>query len=56
MSAFAGEGVYTYVRDGALTLAGLRGSRAAQLIGRRGARNQVAEDARHLLLTGRLKD
>lgn len=53
VAAFAVSGVYTYVRDGALTLAGLRGSRAAQLIDRIGAVNQVAEDVRHLLHTGR---
>ncbi|RMB53951.1 methylmuconolactone methyl-isomerase [Sphingomonas sp. PP-CE-3A-406] len=55
-SAFAVSGVYTYVRDGALTVAGLRGSRPAQLIERLGAANQVADDARHLLFTGRLED
>ncbi|KQO61160.1 hypothetical protein ASF24_03630 [Methylobacterium sp. Leaf86] len=53
-SPFAVSGVYTYVRDKRLTLAGLRGSRPAQLIERLGARNQVAEDVRHLLHTGRL--
>lgn len=51
-SAFAVSGVYTYVRDGELTLAGLRGSRPAQLIERIGAVNQVGADVRHLLLTG----
>ncbi len=55
-TAFAVSGVYTYVRDGALTVAGLRGSRPAQLIERLGAANQVADDARHLLFTGRLDD
>ncbi|WP_027174166.1 hypothetical protein [Methylobacterium sp. 10] len=53
-SAFAVSGVYTYVRDGTLTLAGLRGSRPAQLIERIGAVNQVGEDVRHLLHTGEL--
>ncbi len=52
-TAFAVSGMYTYVRDGRLTLAGLRGSRSAQLIERLGAINQVADDVRHLLLTGR---
>ncbi len=51
-SGFAVSGVYTYVRDKQLTTAGLRGSRPAQLIERLGAANQVADDTRHLLLTG----
>ncbi|MBB3997786.1 hypothetical protein [Aureimonas pseudogalii] len=55
-SAFAVSGVYVYVRDGALTLAGLRGSRPAQLIERLGAINQVGDDVCHLLRTGRLKE
>ena len=54
VAAFAVSGMYTYVRDGRLTLAGLRGSRAAQLITRLGAVNQTAADVRHLLLTGTL--
>ena len=54
-SAFAVSGVYTYVRDRQLTLAGLRGSRPAQLIEQLGAVNQVGEDVRHLLLTGRIQ-
>ncbi|MGJ3629312.1 hypothetical protein AB5I41_25100 [Sphingomonas sp. MMS24-JH45] len=33
-TAFAVSGMYTYVRDKELTLAGLRGSRPAQLIAR----------------------
>ena len=53
-SAFAVSGVYTYVRDKTLTLAGLRGSRPAQLIERIGAHNQVADDVRHLLFTGQV--
>ncbi|HUD31545.1 MAG TPA: hypothetical protein VMR43_00815 [Variovorax sp.] len=53
-SAFAVSGVYTYVRNKQLTLAGLRGSRSAQLIERIGAVNQVGDDVRGLLLTGRL--
>jgi hypothetical protein len=53
-SAFAVSGVYTYVRDGQLTLAGLRGSRPAQLIERLGAVNQVSEEVRGLLFTGQL--
>ena len=54
-SAFAVSGVYTYVRDKQLTLAGLRGSRPAQLIEQLGAANQVGSDVRHLLLTGQLE-
>ena len=51
-TAFAVSGMYTYVRNKKLTLAGLRGSRPAQLIERLGATNQAADDVRHLLLTG----
>lgn len=47
-------GTYTYVREGELTLAGLRGSRTAQLIERIGAVNQAADDVRHLIRTGRI--
>ncbi len=54
-TAFAGSGMYTYVRDGELTTAGLRGSRNAQLIERLGATNQIAPDVRHLILTGALQ-
>ncbi|WP_277967716.1 EthD domain-containing protein [Sphingomonas echinoides] len=52
-TAFAVSGVYTYVRDKTLTLAGLRGSRPAQLIERLGANNQTTDDVRRLMLTGR---
>ena len=51
-SAFAVSGVYTYVRDSQLTLAGLRGSRTAQLITTLGAINQVAPDVEHLIQHG----
>lgn len=54
-TAFAVSGVYTYVRDKQLTLAGLRGSRPAQLITQLGALNQVSDEVRHLLLTNHLK-
>ena len=37
------KGVYTFIRDGALTVAGLRGSRAAELIEQLGALNQTEE-------------
>jgi len=53
-AAFAVSGVYTYVRDKQLTMAGLRGSRPAQLIERLGATNQVEENTKRLLLTGKL--
>ena len=53
-TAFAVSGMYTYVRGKELTLAGLRGSRPAQLIERLGAANQTADDVRQLLLTGKL--
>ena len=52
-TGFAVSGVYTYVRDKTLTLAGLRGSRSAQLIEKLGAVNQVADDVRRLLLKGK---
>ncbi|WP_242187750.1 EthD domain-containing protein [Sphingomonas sp. CARO-RG-8B-R24-01] len=52
-TAFAVSGVYTYVRDKTLTLAGLRGSRPAQLIERLGANNQTADDVRQLILSGK---
>ena len=52
-TAFAVSGVYTYVRDKTLTLAGLRGSRPAQLIEQLGALNQAGDDVRHLLFTGK---
>jgi hypothetical protein len=54
VTAFAVSSMYTYVRDKELTLAGLRGSRPAQLIERLGAANQTAETVRHLMLTGTL--
>ncbi len=53
-TAFAVSGMYTYVRDKELTLAGLRGSRPAKLIERLGAVNQTAEDVRHLMMTSGL--
>ncbi len=52
VSSFAVSGVYTYVRDKQLTTAGLRGSRAAQLITRLGAANQVTPEVTHLLHFG----
>lgn len=52
VAAFAVSGVYTYVRDGQLTTAGLRGSRQARLIERLGATNQLAADVQALMRTG----
>ena len=53
-TAFAVSGVYTFVRDGQLTTAGLRGSRAAELITRLGALNQLSPEVERLLRTGNL--
>jgi hypothetical protein len=44
VGAFLVTGVYTYVRDGVMTTAGLRGSRTAELIERIGAVNQTRDD------------
>lgn len=44
LKAFAVSGVYTYVYDGEITTAGLRGSRAAELIDYLGANNQITAD------------
>jgi hypothetical protein len=55
MKAFAVSGLYTYVRDDQITTAGLRGSRAAELIDYLGAINQRSPEVEHLLLTGALK-
>ena len=55
ITAFPVSGVFTFVRDGELTTAGLRGSRVAELIDDLAAANQVADDVRHLMHTGRLR-
>jgi hypothetical protein len=44
VGAFLVSGVYTYVRDGVITTAGLRGSRTAELIERIGAFNQTRDE------------
>jgi hypothetical protein len=44
VGAFLVTGVYTYVRDGVVTTAGLRGSRTAELIERIGAVNQTRDE------------
>lgn len=52
LKAFAVSGVYTYVSNGLLTTAGLRGSRAAELIEYLGAINQLSPDVEQVLLKG----
>lgn len=52
LKAFAVSGVYTYVNDGQITTAGLRGSRAAELIEYLGAINQLDPQIAALMLTG----
>jgi hypothetical protein len=44
VGTFLVTGVYTYVRDGVITTAGLRGSRTAELIERIGAVNQTRDE------------
>jgi hypothetical protein len=56
LTPFAVSDVCTFVRDGSLTDAGLRGSRVAELITALAATNQVGDDVRHLIRTGRLAD
>lgn len=48
LKAFAVAGVYTYVFEGEITTAGLRGSRAAELIEYLGAGNQLAPEVEKL--------
>ena len=50
MAAFLVTGVYTYVRDGKLTVAGLRGSRTAEIIVKTGALNHLDEDVTRMFL------
>jgi hypothetical protein len=54
ITAFPVSAVYTFVRDGQLTTAGLRGSRVAELIDDLAALNQIGDDVWHLMHTGRL--
>lgn len=56
LKAFAVSGLYTYVNDKKLTTAGLRGSRAAELIEYLGANNQLSPEVEHLLLHGSQSD
>ena len=55
-TAFAVSGTYVYVRDKQPTLAGLRGSRPAQLIEKLGANNQVTPEVYHLMLNNEIRD
>ena len=55
ITAFRVSDVCTFVRDGRLTDAGLRGSRVAELIRALAATNQVSDDVRHLMRTGVLR-
>jgi hypothetical protein len=48
LKAFAVSGVYTYVDEGVITTAGLRGSRAAELIRYLGAANQLTPEVERL--------
>jgi hypothetical protein len=52
---FPVSGVYTFVRDEALTTAGLRGSRVAELISSLAASNQVEDSVQTLMRTGRTR-
>ncbi len=53
-AAFAVSGIYNYVRDKKLTTPGLRGSRPAKLIDALGATNQIADDVRNLIFSGKI--
>jgi hypothetical protein len=50
VGAFLVTGIYTYVRDGVITTAGLRGSRTAALIERIGAVNQTRDEVTRLFV------
>ena len=52
VGAFLVTGVYTYVRDGVITTAGLRGSRTAELIERIGAVNQTRNEVTRRFVQG----
>jgi hypothetical protein len=52
VGAFLVTGVYTYVRDGVITTAGLRGSRTAELIERIGALNQTRDEVTRRFVQG----
>jgi hypothetical protein len=50
VGAFLVTGIYTYIRDGVITTAGLRGSRTAELIERIGAVNQTRDAVTRLFV------
>jgi hypothetical protein len=50
VGAFLVAGIYTYVRDGVITTAGLRGSRTAELVERIGAVNQTRDEVTRLFV------
>ena len=50
ITAFAVSGVFTFVRDGRLTTAGLRGSRAAELVTGLAAANQAEAEVERLFV------
>jgi hypothetical protein len=52
MAAYLVTGVYTFVRDGRPTIAGLRGSRVAEIIESVGATNHVAPEVTRLFVRG----
>jgi hypothetical protein len=52
VGAFLVTGVYTYVRHGVITTAGLRGSRTAELIERIGAANQTRDEVTRRFVQG----
>lgn len=54
ITAFPVSGVFTFVRDGELTTAGLRGSRVAEIIRDLAAANQIGDDVQHLMRSGRI--
>lgn len=56
LKAFAVSGVYTYCFNERITTAGLRGSRAAELIHYLGAVNQVTPEVEDVMLHGRIID
>jgi hypothetical protein len=52
LGAFFVTDVYTFVRDGKPTIAGLRGSRQAEIMSRIGAFNQTQEEVSRLFVRG----
>ena len=56
ITAFPVSGVFTFVRNEALTTAGIRGSRVAELIADLAAANQVSDRVVTLMRRGLLQD